>query len=585
MRARSRRLDRQFQHAVAEHQAGRLERAEADYRDILREAPDHADALHGLGLIALQQDRADLAIGYIGKAAALARDNAGYHLDLGLALRARGHLEEARAAVHVAVLLQPTDADARGALADSLVLLGRLEEAAQAYRAALELAPERPGLHNALGVVLKALGQNEEAAQALRQAAALAPDDAEVRNNLGATLAELGRPDEAATALRAALAARPDHPGALNNLGTVLHTLGRVDEAVAVLQEARRLAPDQTDILNNLGVALRDLGALDRALACFDAVLEDAPADADARLNRATVLLLRGELTQGWDGLEWRDRVHGAVPREPGRPRWTGEALDGRTLLVRAEQGLGDMIQFCRYVPLIIGGTIVVEAPRPLVRLLGGLPGAAGIVEQGAALPAFDLECKVMSLPRLFGTTLETIPARVPYLVADPGAVARWRGRVAALGGLAVGLCWAGSAVYQHDRRRSLDPRLLAPLARVPGVRLVSLQKDAPAHTAFAALTDWTSELGDFADTAGLIAALDLVITADTAVAHLAGALGRPVWLLNRFGGDWRWLQNRTDSPWYPTLRQFRQPALNDWAHVVAQVAEALAERARAWAR
>jgi Glycosyltransferase family 9 (heptosyltransferase) len=229
------------------------------------------------------------------------------------------------------------------------------------------------------------------------------------------------------------------------------------------------------------------------------------------------------------------------------------------------------MIQFCRYVPLIQGGRVIVAAPAPLLRLLRTLPGDAEVVSLEGIAQSADVTCSVLDLPALFGTTLETIPAAIPYLRPDPAAVASWLPRVRALEGRTIGLCWAGGTRYQHDRRRSIAPELLTPLADVPGVRWVSLQKDA-SRTPDLPLVDWTAELNDFADVAALVDALDLVVTVDTAVAHLAGALGRPVWMLNRFGGDWRWLLDRDDSPWYPTLRQFRQPRLNDWASVIATV-------------
>ena len=237
------------------------------------------------------------------------------------------------------------------------------------------------------------------------------------------------------------------------------------------------------------------------------------------------------------------------------------------------------MIQFCRYAPLIRGGRVIVTAPAPLLRLLRTLPGNIEVIPADHPAPQADLACSVLDLPARFATTLETIPASIPYLVAERDEVARWRPRAEALEGRTIGLCWAGGARYQHDRRRSVPPEALNALADVQGVRFVSLQKEA-ARMPDLPLTDWTAEVNDFADTAALIATLDLVVTVDTAVAHLAGALGRPVWLLNRFGGDWRWLLDRDDSPWYPTLRQFRQPALNDWGHVIAAVhAELMSDR------
>jgi Flp pilus assembly protein TadD len=571
MRTQQRRIARTLQRAAADHQAGRLAAAERGYREILGELPDHAGALHGLGLLALQADRADLAIAWLGQATQAAPDDARAHLDLGLALRARGHHEEARAAIRVATLLDPDDPFAHAALGDSLVLLNRLEDALAAYREALALAPDLAAARASVGLLLKEQGHLDQAIIELRRALALAPNDTGARVALGATLIELDRPDEAEPELRAALALTPDNAMALNNLGLVQHARGEVADAITSLTEARRLRPDLAGIAANLAAALRDGGALDAALAEVEAALSVEPGNADAHFVAGTIHLARGDFARGWAGFAWRDRVHRAPARPPVPPAWDGSPLDGRALLVRPEQGLGDMIQFCRYVPLIRGGRVIVAAPAPLLRLLRTLPGEAEVVPAEGATPPADIACSVLDLPVLFGTSLESIPATIPYLRAEPDAAARWRLRVNALERRAIGLCWAGGARYQHDRRRSIPEEVLSPLADVPGIRFVSLQKDAPQAPDLP-LVDWTEELDDFADTAALIAALDLVITVDTAVAHLAGALGRKVWLLNRFGGDWRWLLDRDDSPWYPTLRQFRQPALHDWASVIARI-------------
>ncbi|HVZ06855.1 tetratricopeptide repeat-containing glycosyltransferase family protein [Rhodopila sp.] len=574
MRAKLRRLARAFEQAAADHRAGRLMDAERGYRNILDEAPDHPDALHGFGLLALQCDRAPAAIAYLGMAMRARPDDARIHLDLGLALRACGHLDESRGAIRSATLLDPDDPLAYAALGDSLVLLNRLDEAVNAYRDALRLAPELAVVRSSLGFLLRERGSLDEAVIELRHAVTLQPENAAARVALGASLSELGQLDEAAAELRAALDLAPDDAMALNNLGLVQHTQGDVAGAVASLTAGRRLRPDLATIAANLAAALRDAGALDAALAEAEAALRIEPDNADAHFVLGTIHLLRGDLTRGWAGFAWRHRIRGALVRPPLPPKWDGSPLDGRTLLIRPEQGLGDVIQFCRYAPLIRGGRVIIAAPEPLLRLLATLPGDVEVVPQDIAPPA-DVACSILDLPHLFGTTLESIPADIPYLSADSVAADAWRPRLQALQGKAVGLCWAGGARYQHDRRRSIPSAFLRSLAAVPDVTWVSLQKDA-AGTPALPLVDWTAELADFADTAALVSALDLVITVDTAIAHLAGAVGRPVWLLNRFGGDWRWLLDRSDSPWYPTLRQFRQPRLNDWASVLDQVRRAL---------
>jgi hypothetical protein len=296
---------------------------------------------------------------------------------------------------------------------------------------------------------------------------------------------------------------------------------------------------------------------------------------------------LAGRFEEGWKEFEWRWKKKAFSGRNFSAPLWRGEAIGDRTILLHAEQGLGDTLQFCRYALLIAcSARIILEVQAPLVRLLSRLPGVMQIVARDDNLPPFDLHCPLMSLPHLFGTTLDTIPAATPYLSADPALAANWQERLAGLDGLRIGLVWAGGqrldpAAAAVDRRRSTALKALAPLGEVSGVRFVSLQKDGPAAQAAdpphdLMLHDFTTDLHDFEDTAALIVNLDLVISVDTAVAHLAGALGKPVWLLNRFDTDWRWLLNRDDSPWYPTLRQFRQPRPGDWNGAVCAARDAL---------
>jgi hypothetical protein len=370
-------------------------------------------------------------------------------------------------------------------------------------------------------------------------------------------LNELGRPAEAEGVLRAALEAQPGSPGVLNNLGIALFAQGRLSKAEASYREALGRRPDFADAHNNLGI----------------------------------VLLAAGRFEEGWEEHEWRWKARHMAGGARGfsAPLWSGEVLgEGGVLLLHAEQGLGDTLQFCRYAPLAAArARVVLEVQAPLARLLSSLPGVSQVIARGEALPAFDAQAPLLSLPRAFGTTIETVPARVPYLAADPDQAAAWGRRLAALPGLKVGLCWAGEPragfpeLAAIDARRSISLAALAPLAKVAGVSFVSLQKGAPAAQAAdppppMALFDYTAELADFADTAALVENLDLVISVDTSVAHLAGAMARPVWLLNRFDTCWRWLLDRQDSPWYPTLRLFRQTTPGDWTSVIADLRQAL---------
>jgi hypothetical protein len=329
---------------------------------------------------------------------------------------------------------------------------------------------------------------------------------------------------------------------------------------------------------------------LREALARFDRAIVLKPDYAEAHLNRSLAFLLKGDYTEGWEQFDWRWKKGDMVPRKFECPQWRGEDLAGKTIFLHAEQGYGDTIQFLRYVPLVTarGRSVILEVPPSLERLAAQVSasGAAATAADPAATAA-DFFCPLLSLPRAFGTTVATIPGEVPYLAADRSAVAAWRQRLAGLSGLRAGLVWAGdprpnqSEANRIDRRRSVTLGHFANLAGIPGVSVVSSQKgDAAAQTHLPPpgllVHDWTDELFDFADTAALIEALDLVISVDTSVVHLADALGKPIWLLNRFDTCWRWLLNRDDSPWYPTLRQFRQRSPGDWISVISGVQDAL---------
>jgi hypothetical protein len=410
------------------------------------------------------------------------------------------------------------------------------------------------------------------------------------RYNLGNALYDLGRPAEAEASYREARRLRPNFPEAHNNLGNALYDLGRPAEAEASCREALRLRPNFPEAHFNLGNALRDLGRPAEAEASYRVALRLRPNYPEAHTNLGMTLLLSERYEEGWKEFEWRSKTKtfSSSAREFSAPLWSGEAIGDRTILLHAEPGLDDALQFCRYAPLITcGARIILEVQAPLVRLLSRLPGVRQIVAWGDNLPPFDLHCPLTSLPHAFGTTLDTIPAATPYLSADPALAAIWQERLVRIDGLRIGLAWASGpqlnfpAAAAVARRKSMALKALAPLGEVSGVSFVSLQKDGPAAEAAdpprgLMLHDFTADLHDYEDTAALIVNLDLVISVDTAVAHLAGALGKPVWLLNRFDTDWRWLLNRDDSPWYPTLRQFRQPRPGDWNNAVSAARNAL---------
>ncbi len=599
--------------------AGQLAEAERSFVGVIAREPRHLQGLLALGVIAWQQQRQPAALSYARKAAAIAPKLPAGHLLLARVLRESGRLSDAIIAFRTALRLAPADHAARFELGQVLADAALLDEAALCYRTALQDDPANAAGHYNLGNLLLRLGQPHEAAQCYESALILQPGNRHARNNLAAALRQTGRLEQAEREYRAlaeqfpdmvdahynlgnllfegsrfakavpcfrqALFLRPDHPDASNNLGSALIELGDYTAARQCLQDAVQLRPLQALPRSNLGAALRELGEVAEAEACFRHAVRLAGDTVAARNNLATTLLQTGRLQEGWALYESRWETPTLPPRPFAQPLWQGETLGDQVLLLHAEQGMGDTLQFCRYVRLAAErARVVLEVQPPLRRLLArSLPDVEQIVCRGEALPPFDRHCPLLSLPRLFGTVLETIPAEIPYLSPDPADVAAWRSRLEALPGRRVGLVWRGNQAFADaKRKRDLDPAYLSTLAGMPGVSFVSLQKDLDAEQQatmqdLLPMTEWTADLTDFAQTAALIAGLDLVIGVDTAVIHLAGALGRPVWLLNRFDPCWRWLRDRDDSPWYPTLRQFRQQAVGDWAGVMQQVQAALA--------
>jgi tetratricopeptide (TPR) repeat protein len=544
-----------FELAVQHHEAGRTGEAEPLYRAVLAKDPQHVDALYCLGVIAHHTGRRDEAIDLMSRVVSLDADYAEAHNNLGILLKERGQWDQAIAAFERAVAAVPDYAEAYQNLCVTLRTRGRLDEAIATCRAWLAVSPGSVDAYNFLGIAMREVGRPDEAIAAYRQVAALSPQVPVAHNNLGVVLKDNGYFDEAIAAYRAAIALRPDYTEAYSNLGNVLRNVRRLDEAVSAHRQAIALGPDA-------------------ALAHF---------------NLGITLLAQGNFKDGWAEYEWRLRDAAYPQRNFHQPRWNGEALDGRTLLIHAETGFGDSIQFIRYLPLAAGrgGNVIVECQPELRRVFQSIPAQFQIITRGQPLPAFDLHCPLFSLPFVFKTTLESIPRDVPYLFADSDSLVSWRDRLALpTTGLKIALNWAGNPAFRGDRLRSLSLDVLAPLANVCGVTFYSIQKGG-AHRqvdnppAGLRLIDLSPQINDFADTAAVISLADLVITTDTSVAHLAGALGRPVWIMLQYVADWRWLLDRQDSPWYPSMRLFRQPGKGDWSSVIDCVAAALAQRSR----
>ena len=512
MSRRKHQIESLFRHGSQLHAAGRLAEAEATYRQVLLAVPRHAGSLHMLGVLALQSGQADAALELIAQAIAVRPAEAIYHVNRATALLAKGAAEEAAAACRHALSLKRNSAEACQVLGHALADLRRPEDAVAAYRDALRWNPGVPDLHNDLGLALRHAGRQDEAAAVLREAVARAPDDTYALANLAGVLKELRQLDEAELLYQRALALRPDDPAQHYNL--------------------------------------------------------------------SLLLLLEGRSSEGWREYAWRFRAGAAVIPDAAQPRWRGEPLAGRTLLIRAEQGLGDAIQFCRFAPLVGDGEVILEVHRPLGRLLGSLGGIGRVTRMGDELPRFDLQAPLLDLPGLLGG----LGAPVPYLAAEPERVAKWRDRVGEQG-LRVGVAWQGNPASPAELGRSYPLAQLRPLADVPGIRLISLQRHDGLEQ-LGSLPDGLriETLGDdldagpdaFIDTAAAMQNLDLVITSDTSVAHLAGALGRPVWVALQHVPDWRWLLDGEECPWYPTMRLFRQSRRGDWAGVFARMAAQL---------
>jgi tetratricopeptide (TPR) repeat protein len=552
-----------LEQAIQHHREGRLQQAQGAYRALLAADPENADALHLLGVAEFQEGHLEQAAALIERALAHAEGNAAAHSNLGNVRAAQG----------------------------------RLEEAVRSYRKALELQPEFPDALLNLANARSRMGQPQEAAALLESALRLDPGLAEAHCSLGSVLRDLGRREEAEARCRAALALKPGLAQAHCNLGAVLEDAGKSEEAIGCYRRALDLSPAFAEARASLGNALMSVGELREAGEQLREALRLDPALERARFALASWLLMQGDYAAGLPLYEARFAqgalsgmyagLRGRVAAFQGVARWQGEAPAGRTLLAWSEQGLGDSLMMLRYLPLLKDhgfGGVIAYCDGELERLVRSLPGVDEVITRDAPPPLgrVDLHCPLMSLPLAFGTRLGTIPRRVPYLFPPEALQRAWAARLPAAPVARVGLAWAGGSRYPRNPQRSLRLAEYAPLLAMRGVRFVSLQQgDAAAQLgeSGADVTDWMRECADLADTAALMCALDLVITVDTAMAHLAGALGRPVWMLNRFESEWRWLFEGEDAPWYPSMRVFRQPAPGRWDAVVARIAGEL----RAW--
>lgn len=569
---------------------GRLDQALDAFRHALRISPDTAQTFTNIGNILFKKNDLAAAIEHYQRAV---RTDPGYAeawYNLGFALSKIGHIQAAIENYRKAIHAKPAFADALFNLGNLLFSEGQAGKAIEYFHKTVALQPTRIKAWNNLGSAFKALGELDRAIDAYQQALRIRPDFPQARFNLGLAMHEKGFTEEAAANYRKAIQANPKYAQAHNNLGNILKDQGLLLEALAQYQSAVQINPDYAEAWYNIGVVCHDQAEFDAALAHYQKATAIKPDYAEAHCNQAFIYLLKGDFTAGWRAYEWRlsrtDR-HNVYPRQHDAPRWNGEPLEGKRLLVHYEQGLGDTLQFVRYMPMLkaLGGTVFLETQLPLAALLNRFPGVdALLTERDSVPPAFDYVLPLLSCPKIFKTELGTVPGQVPYIQADPRKIEAWRPYFDR-NIMNIGIVWAGRALHPNDRNRSCSLQDFARLAGLPGIRLHGLQKGDAAQQAKQVRNhilngNLGSLLNDFSDTAAVLSHLDLIISVDTAVVHLAGAMAKPVWTLLPVEVDWRWMQEQQDSPWYPTMRLFRQQISGDWTSVFDQVIDALSQDA-----
>jgi Flp pilus assembly protein TadD len=571
---------------VALGRQGQRPEAEQCFREALKIRPDYPPMYGNLGTVCLEQNKLAEAEAAFQRAIELDPKQPDFKCKLGNVLEARKQVPEAEAAYRAAISLKPKEAEYHFRLGKLLSKAGRFPEAESSFRETTRLKPDKATHWIHLGGALDAQGQSGAAETVYRVAVGLEPKNAEIHNNLGVSLAAQNRAAEAEASYRRALELNPRLAMIHNNLGNNLRTQDRLPEAEASLKEAIRLQPRYAEAHNNLGIVYIQQRRIADGLASYEEALRLKPEYAEAHLNRSLMWLASGDFARGWPEYEWRFKMKGRKAPTAPCERWDGSPLNGRTLLLRAEQGLGDLVQFMRYAALIPrgkGGKVILECPEGLMDLAQTCPGIDQRCVRGQALPPCDLYCAILTVPGLMKTTLETVPADIPYISVDPARIEYWEKELDSIPGRRVGISWQGSLEHRGDRLRSIPLARFAALAKVRGLTLCSIQKGHGSEqlidgsAAELKVQDWGSRTAaSFADTAALMHALDLVLTVDTAVAHVAGALGIPVWVMLPCASDWRWLHEREDSPWYPTMRLFRQPRPGDWDSVFSRIVTAL---------
>ena len=566
--------------AIQLHRAGRLDESERIYRQILESEPDEGNALNNLGILLRHQGRLDESVDVLQRAITADPDFPEACNSLGMTLTRAGRFDEALQVLEQALDIDPKFFVARKNIAFVFEKTGNLAEALKSIREDLTFRPDDAEALNGLGVYLLGSGEIRQALQALVRAVELVPDWPDVHVNLAIVLEKLGQYSEAADLRKKVMSLTPQDTVCLSDLSVTLERLGRTEEAIAARRSVIELLPEDAGSMGDLGRLLTETGNDEEARNWFEKALELAPEAPRIHFNYALFLLRQGEFSRGWVEHEWRLRyaaLSNLFPDNP-QPYWDGSDLAGKTIFLHIEQGWGDTIQFARYIPQVTqqASRVVVGCRGPMERLLAALPSVDQLITDPDDLPEFDVRCSFLSLPFIFRTDQSNLPDEVPYLQASGSYPFRREED-----GLNVGIVWAGSQTHKNDHNRSMELSLLRPLLETPGCIFHSLMVDDRRQEIMQqglenVLRDSGADLSDFADTADVVSGLDLVISVDTAVAHLAGALGKPVWIMLAHAADWRWMRDREDSPWYPTARLFRQTRRGSWSPVIKQITSEL---------
>ncbi len=569
--------------ALKEQKSGNLKIAENIYRKILEVQPDNVNALHFLGLIYFEKKDFDSAIKYIGEALNLEPT---YHealLNMGVVLQAKGSFDEALQYFQKSLQFNPDCAETFKNIGTILQAKGDYDEAIINYKKALEINPELPDIYKNLAYLFRDKGMLNEAIIFFKKALEYYPDLSDIHNNLGLALNDTGKIDEAIECLRNAIRLNPENAELYNNMGVILREKGLFDEATGCFTQAIILNNRFLEAYNNIAVSLREKGHIEESIYFLKKALDINPDFASAHWNLALIFLLTGNYPQGWEEYKWFWKLKGTNDFHFSQPQWDGSKIEGKTLLVYAEQGYGDTIQFIRYIPLITetGAEVILLCQEELKELFLNLRNLKQVITFGEKLPHFDFYCSILMLPAIFQTTLENIPVNIPYIFTEQSLINEWHERLDNNSKLKIGLVWSSGHRNSTLRFRSGNLNSFSMLTSIEGAEFYSLQKgisNEEANNFYQKMKiyDLTNNISNFNDTAALIMNLDLIISVDTSVAHLAGALGKPVWVLLPSVPDWRWMLNREDSPWYPTMRLFRQTTHGDWDTVIKKVYNAI---------